>query len=346
VGNVLSVSLGDVPAGTTTYFRVAAYNPGGESMPSETLAVRHNENESSTFLIVNGFDRVGRTQDPAQVLSGVGTQRRPLWRKVNSFDYVVQHGEALAAGGARFDSCSNEAVTSGAVVLDDYRGVVWICGEESTADDTFDATEQSLVTTFLNGGGKLFVSGAEIGWDLDFQGNGASFYNNQLKADYAADDANTYNVSAVAGSILDGIASFSFDDGSSTYDVEYPDVLNTFGGSTGLLSYVGGTGGTAGVQYDGSFQVVHFGFPFETITSAAAREEIMDRVIAFFFAGPFDADRDGDVDLNDYGDFESCLLGPGVTYSIDAPCLVHDPDDDLDVDLSDGSGFQAAFTGP
>ena len=59
--------------------------------------------------MVNGFDRIGRTQDPQQTLAGVGTQRRPLIRGVNSRDYTVQQGEALTAAGAAFDPASNGA---------------------------------------------------------------------------------------------------------------------------------------------------------------------------------------------------------------------------------------------
>jgi hypothetical protein len=112
-----------------------------------------------------------------------------------------------------------------------------------------------------------------------------------------------------------------------------------------VLSYLGGSGGTAGVAYDGSFKVVHLGFPFETITAATAREALMDRVVGFFFPGPFDADRDGDVDANDYVDFASCLLGPDVDYAAGHACLVHDANADLDVDLADFAEFQVVFTG-
>jgi hypothetical protein len=52
------------------------------------------------------------------------------------------------------------------------------------------------------------------------------------------------------------------------------------------MTYVGGLGGTAAIQYDGTGavpgKVVFLGFPFETVTSAAARGEIMDDVMAFF----------------------------------------------------------------
>ncbi|MCH7871800.1 MAG: N-acetylmuramoyl-L-alanine amidase, partial [Planctomycetes bacterium] len=253
VGNVLSTTLTDVPADAATYIHVTAYNDGGASMPSETLAVRRSADKTPTFLIVNGFDRVGRTQNLRQFIPGLGTQRRPILRHVNSSDYAVQLGEALAAAGATFDSCANEAVINGTVVLADYPGVAWICGEESSADSTFNATEQALAMDFLNGGGNLFVSGAEIGWDLDNLNNGRSFYNNYLKAAYSADDADTYDVTPIGGSIFAGISPFSFDDGTLFYDSEFPDVLINSGGSAPALAYVGGTGGVAAVVFDGGF---------------------------------------------------------------------------------------------
>jgi len=282
VGNVLSTTLGDVPPDTTTFFRVAAYNAGGESMPSEVIAVRQDAANPSTVLIVNGFDRVDRSQDPRQTLPGLGTQRRPIVRKVNTFDYVIQHASALAAAGVTFDSCQNESVANGSVSLENYSGVVWISGEESSGDATFDASEQTIVGSYLAVGGNLFVSGAEIGWDLDNLGNGVSFYNNSLKADFAGDDAGTYDVSSAPGSVFDGIGSFSFDDGTLFYDVEFPDQLATFGGSVAAMNYVGGGGGIAAIAFDGAFRVINLGFPFETITNSLVREQLMGAAVTFF----------------------------------------------------------------
>lgn len=183
----------------------------------------------------------------------------------------------------RVNSASNEAVISGAVNLDNYDAVVWILGEESTANDTFNATEQTKVTTYLAGGGKLFVSGAEIGFDLEAQGGGGAFFNNTLKSDYVADDAGTYSVVAAAGSIFTGL-SFSFDNGAQFYNVDTPDRINPLGGSAAALNYSSGVG-AAGVHYtdavNGS-QLVVFGFPFETITTAANRTAVMGRIIDFF----------------------------------------------------------------
>src|SRR5205823_1490057 len=187
----------------------------------------------------------------------------------NSRDYTVQVAAALqtAKPGLRFNSTSNEAVMSGAVNLANYQMVVWILGEESTADHTFDATEQAKVESYIAGGGNLFLSGSEIAWDLDQSNNGRTFYHNTLKATYVADDAGTYSVTGSAGGIFAGL-SLSFDNGTQFYDAEFPDVISPQAGAQTAMGYANGAGGAAiqAAGTGGRGGVVMLGFPFETIT--------------------------------------------------------------------------------
>jgi len=279
-----------VVPGSTYYYRMTATNAGGESFPTETLAVRVISG-APRALVVASFDRMDRflsvaTTDPQ---SG-GTVLRGDVERMNSYRYATKYAGAIDAYGVAFDSCSNEAVIDGhgQVDLSGYHAVIWFCGEESTADQTFDPSEQGLVQAYLDGGGNLLVSGTDIGWELDDRGNGVAFYNDYLMADYLQDDAGTYDVDAVAGGIFAGNASFSFDDGThGEYDAQYADVLDTSGGSAECLAYPGVVGGHAGVQYDGAtYKVVNLGFPFETVTSEAARNEIMADVLGFFGVNP------------------------------------------------------------
>ncbi|MDB5296367.1 MAG: hypothetical protein JWO31_2350, partial [Phycisphaerales bacterium] len=293
--------------GGAYYYKVAAANVGGESAASVVVGARKSPaGPANRVLIVNGFDRFDRTQDARQSValstaSGSATAVVDrVWPRVgNSFDYVVQAGQAIAAYAAAaigFDSAQSNDVAAGRVDLSRYHTVVWLSGEESTTDETFSAAEQSVVAAYVASGGRLFTSGSEIGWDLDRPSGPTtadrSFYNATLKADYAADDAGTYLVTAPAAggtSIFAGLAGFGFDNGSLSYDVDFPDVLATTGGSTAALSYSGGTGGVAAVQYAAAganaARVVTFGFPFEAITTPAARAGVMTRVLDFFQTG-------------------------------------------------------------
>ena len=58
----------------------------------------------------------------------------------NTFDYPFMHGKAIqAAGGYSFTSCSDEAVESGSVALEDYPIADYILGLEK-ADGNLSRT--------------------------------------------------------------------------------------------------------------------------------------------------------------------------------------------------------------
>lgn len=232
-----------VPAGETRHFRVAATNAGGESFASPTVSVRRDA-APAPILVVNGFDRFERSQavreSASQYIGGAGggggAYDRVRPSRINTFDYCVQAGQTIDACGLAFDSCGNEHVASGAVALGGYDAVVWLAGEESTADDTFNAAEQTAVTNYMAGGGRLFVSGSELGWDLDSQNNGRTFYRNTLRALFSSDSAATYDASGESGSIFEGIA-LQFDDGAFAYNVESADVIAPNSGSVAAMRY-------------------------------------------------------------------------------------------------------------
>ena len=176
----------------------------------------------------------------------------------------------------------------GRVTLGSYRAAVWSLGEESSGDDTFAANEQNLVANYLAGGGRLLVTGAEIGWDLDHLGSAAdrAFYRNQLGATYVADDAGVYTLQAgLTGTVSAGLPFTSFDNGNfGTYDVDYPDVITPTAGSGGIVCLRYGNGSVAGIQkVDGTTgaRVVNFGFPLDTMTDPGARALLLRQSLAF-----------------------------------------------------------------
>lgn len=270
VTGATSWSTGPLPHHSMRSFRVRAWNASGRSFPTEVLTAGTNHQGTAEALLVQGFDRLERTVKFPD----------------NTFDYLALHGDALRRGTRRslgFDAASNEAVRLGRVPLAGYRMVDWACGEESTQDSTFDATEQFLLTTYMNGGGRLLVSGAEIGWDLVARGSAAdaAFYQNVLGAIYLADDAGVYGFAPVAGGLADGIGSGLFDDGTgTTYDVDWPDVITPAPGGSLFLRYSNGQG--AGIaRASGPGRVVNLGFPLETIRSESQRAALMQRIVAY-----------------------------------------------------------------
>ena len=265
------------PHSSLLFVRVTAINEGGESFPTETLGVRVGADAG--VLLVNGFDRLNDTMLVPETDPVEGYNLRMFLDQMNRYDYAIQHGETIFYA---FDSASNEAVQDGLVSLGDYVLVDWILGEESAPDETLSGTEQARLETFLDGGGALFISGTEVGWDLDLFGTAGdrAFYNGYLRADYAGDDAGTYLVAPSPGSIFEGLDPFRFD-APGMYDADYPDQLTPVSSSMAALAYQGGAGGAAAVQYaDGCQRLVYFGFPFETIWPEQ-RAAVMGRVLDF-----------------------------------------------------------------
>lgn len=280
--------LADLVPGETVHLRVTATNAGGESTPSEVVSVRTAAPDRPRLLLVHGFDRLDsgmlvRVVDPD--LGGV--VKRMFLDRMNRFDGLVEHADALGGVDAAFDSAAHGAVTSGSLVLDPdvHAAVFWQLGEESTLDETFDADEQAAVEGYLSGGGDLFVSGAELAWDLDWLGSAAdrAFLRGLLRARYAADDAGTYQAAGAVGGIFSDLPLVAFDDGShGSYDVEYADVLLPEPGAATALDYAGGAGPAALQADTGTYRVVTLGFPFETIHPPATRAAVMERVAAWF----------------------------------------------------------------
>jgi hypothetical protein len=273
-----SVTYTDLDPGLVHYFKVAFQETTDARAVSEVMAAKASA-KTVSLLIVNGFDRLSSS---------------------NSLDFVRQHAEAVFNAGYAFDACANELVERGIVDLNDYAAVIWILGEESTEHETFSEDEQLQVEGYLEDGGKLFVTGSEIGWDLVEEGdtdndwengspNDTPFYEDYLKATYVGDDAGVYAASGVAGTIFEGLSGITFDNGThGTYDVDYPDRINSRGGSVVNMTY-DGTSYKAGVQYEGLFgsgsiagKLVYLGFPFETIYPSASQDSVMARALDFF----------------------------------------------------------------
>jgi uncharacterized protein YerC len=263
---------------TLYYIRIKASNNAGASAVTEVLAGIPGPISHEKILIVNGFDRASTG---------------------NTYNFIRQHASAVKANGYHFASATNEAVVDGIFSLDNYAAADYILGDESTVDETFSTAEQTKVKSFLQNGGMLFVSGCEIAWDLDYKGTASDkdFINNYLKMKYIADAPNnikqtTYQAEVLGGTPFSGVPNLAFDNGThGTIDVQWPDVVKATAGGLPLAKYTGldTAAGVSGVYFEGTFpsgiapgKLVAFGFPFETIYPQSTREQLMNKILAFF----------------------------------------------------------------
>lgn len=275
-----SLAIVEISPGKEKYFRLTAIDTSAfqlESPPGDEYGIRAGSNHER-IIIVDGFDRYSG--------AGYGTGSWAYPRH----PFAISYGKSIASCGAYFETAANEAVTDGSVNLLDYDVVIWFLGDESTFDSTFSPAEQDRVAEYLERGGKLFATGSEIAWDLEYRGSSADkfFLHEFLKVAYAGDDGGSYKINGIKGTIFEGL-SFNIDDGThGTYDEDWPDYYTPIGGSKANLKY-GTAPRYAGVQYSGVFaggvyegKLVVLGFPFETVYPDSNREAIMKRVLDFF----------------------------------------------------------------
>ena len=315
----LTFQIEGLDAGAVRYFKVSALNEGGESFPGETVGARVSTTGRARILVVNGYDRMDRWQRLNEDLSAysLGTVWRIYPEMLNSYDYIVRHGESISAFGASFDSASNEAVLAGDLLLTSYEVVDWISGEETDIDQTFSPQEQTLVQVFAANGGALLSSGSEIGWHLDFKGTAADkwFLENVLRVRYVADDAETYSVTPVPGGIFDGLPNFSFDDGThGTYDVEWPEVFAVQTGEA-ALTYTGSSNVAAVAASGPTYRSLTLGIPLETIYPENLRHQVFARALTHLGLTPDPEAPDGgiiDGGLQDGGIIDGGLQDGGI----------------------------------
>ena len=291
--------LTGVAPGGTVFLRVSAVNDGGESFPTPVAAVRPPLPGQSRILIVDGFDRLDASALMSQYESSrLGWVDRMFLDRMNDFSYVADHAAAMTGVDAGVATAANEAVEAGDIDLALFGAVDWLLGEESTVDETFSDTEQLQAGAYLDHGGSLLVTGAELAWDLDWRGSAAdqAFLADRLHAAYVQDDSGSHTVSGRTGGALEGLSAVAFDDGSQgIYEVDYPDALSPASGGTVAADYDGVSLGAC-TEFSSGNRTLVCGFPLETIVDPTDRAAFTEAAMTFLLEGR--SCRGGDTDLS------------------------------------------------
>jgi len=203
-----------------------------------------------------------------------------------AFDYESHYyAPALATTGRSFAIWDRGAASLTADILSNFDAVVW---GTAFAFPTFDAADRAALAAYLDGGGALFATGQDIGWDLNDQG-AMPWYHTYLGANYIADDTNYLYLTGVDGDpIGDGI-SLHIAGGDGANNQDYPSDIDPYNAeSSVVLRYDANRNG--GVKTDrGTFRSVYFSFGFEAIDNATDRQLVMERVIDWLLPDQTDA---------------------------------------------------------
>ncbi len=158
-----------------------------------------------------------------------------------------------------------------------YQSIIWGC---EWAFPTLDADDRQFLTDYLQGGGSLFISGQDIGWDLNENTTNAdvNFFENYLKARYVADVAGASTIYGIQNDVITDGLQIDFLQEKRSNAEQFPDVVEPIGGAVSLLNYSNGTAGA--VRYSGDYRLVYFAFGgFEAVTDDDIKNILMIRIV-------------------------------------------------------------------
>jgi len=275
-------------------------NISDELTPDDTtLYYNPYANKALIYLRLNAYDRSAFTnysdssdayglwlsETGPEILIVDGFDRSDGYWKKPSHMFVIEYGNILNDLGLSFNTCSDDAIRTGLIQLNDYPIVIYLLGDESGDDKVLSDQEQLLIRNYLQNGGKIMVSGSEIGNDLFTSGNDSDkeFYHSFLKADFVADSAGSFYLTGESGTVFENFTCTINPPGNWTYksDIIEP---NT---SERILNFANDQG--AGIYYTGIFKggiypghLAHFSFPVELIADYSQRSGLISRVMGLF----------------------------------------------------------------
>jgi subtilisin family serine protease len=206
--------------------------------------------------------------------------------------YQVFYEQAVLAAGRSYLTVSTPPVAADMAM---FESVVWLTGDDYTT--TLTSADQAELAAFLDGGGRLFISGQDIGYDI----KDAAFYSNYLHAAYVQDDVKLGGVLGTANPVGFGFA-FNIKGGDGANNQAYPSEIDPLGIASIAFEYdptvpeaaatangnVKGdvesegitSSGTAGLTVDdGTYKLVYFAFGFEAVDNMTDRGNLMGRIL-------------------------------------------------------------------
>ena len=164
-----------------------------------------------------------------------------------------------------------------------YPVIIWYTGE--AVQNVLISEEQLFLQNYLDNGGRLFLTGQNIGYDLVEQQNGISFFENYLHANYVMNNSNDYALNGIPGDPIGADQTFIILGSGGANNQNSPDVITTIPFAQTAIFY-DSTNQTeqAAVYISGHHSLVYFAFGWEGINDAgeAKRVEVMQRILDWF----------------------------------------------------------------
>ena len=209
-----------------------------------------------------------------------------------SEEYEQYYQAALDSAGRSHGTLNNATTMIDAGRMAPFPAVVWFTGE---ATPVLTAGDREAISEYLDGGGRLFISGQDIAYALGNSASGESdsssveWFRRTFSAAYGAEYGGDLGLNGLSGnSISDGLT-LNISGGDGAGNQISPDIVDPLCGATFFAYRVfcySGLPGTVGMAAftvsTGLYRAVFFAFGFEAIDNAADRALVMERIMNYF----------------------------------------------------------------
>lgn len=312
-----AIALDPITSSGPTYIKITALNAGGESWPSQVLAVLTPQVAAELVqqdlittppapqiqraLLVAGQTILDPSQNEAQRITGnLGNPRdndkityRVRPRRIMNAPKMNAAADALTTCGVPFDSCNAAALNSGLLDINAYGFITWSVGRQNPKEGILTTRTQVLLKQFLQRGGRLFMSGAHIAEALDGPApknmptsQDREFLRQVLGLRYVAPNTDARELETVPGSIFTGPLQWELSEALNGLQDALPtDFVAPAGRAVAALRYSEPGSQVAAVQGQveggkgGKF--VAFAFPFENLGTEENRAEAMRNILNY-----------------------------------------------------------------
>ncbi len=177
---------------------------------------------------------------------------------------------ALTAAGFAYTNWDTEVSGSPtAAQMAPYDVVIWFTGFDWWT--TLSAADETELSAYISGGGKLFLSSQDYLWDVGL----TAFGQNYLRIQSYINDVGANTITGVAGDLIsDGVGTL----GMSYPFIDFSDQVDP--SAAGAQVFLNDWGTPCGIRANDT-TTVFFGFPFEVISTASDRSTVMSRVINY-----------------------------------------------------------------
>jgi hypothetical protein len=168
-----------------------------------------------------------------------------------------------------------------------YPIIIWYTGD--AAQNVLTSAEQQFLQSYLDNGGRLFLTGQDIAYDLVEQQSGISFFENYLHANYIENNSNDFALDGIPADPIGAGETFIILGSGGANNQTSPDVIQANSPAQPAILYdINNSTRQAALYFSDTYKLVYFAFGWEGINDngPAKRVNVMNRVLNWLSDDP------------------------------------------------------------